>query len=106
MRRTLVGSVLLLGAILGLAGCGSGIREVEPTGATLEGKVTYGSEPVLVGLIILASEKGGGAQGFIGEDGRYTVENAPLGDAKVAVNVAAGKAQLMPKIMARQKVPK
>jgi hypothetical protein len=105
MRRTLVGLVVLLGTIVVLVGCGGGQREIEPSGATLEGTVTYNNEKVLVAMIVLAGDKGG-AQGFVGEDGRYQIENAPLGDVKVAVNVDAAKGQLMSKIMAKQKTPK
>ena len=58
------------------------------TGATLEGTVTYGSEPVPAALIIVAGDNGS-AQGSIGDDGRYVVNNAPVGQVKIAVNTAA-----------------
>jgi hypothetical protein len=106
MRRMLLGLVLLTGAglVLGLAGCGGGLRRVPETGSTLDGTVTYGNEKVLVAMVIAAGDSG--AQGYIGEDGRYKIENVPLGEVKLAVNVDAGRAQLMGKIMAKQAVPK
>ena len=57
--------------------------------ATLEGTVTYGSEPVHTALIIVAGANGS-AQGTIGDDGRYVVNNAPVGEVKIAVNTAVG----------------
>jgi hypothetical protein len=56
-------------------------------------------------MVITAGE-GGGAQGFVGDDGRYKIENVPLGEVKIGVNVEAGKGQLMSKIMSKQAVPK
>jgi hypothetical protein len=109
MRWQLLALALLMGTGIALIvigiGCSSGIREIEPTGATLEGTVTYGTEKVLVGMIIAAGDSGG-AQGYIGDDGRYVIENAPLGEVKLGVNVDAGRAQLQGKIMSKQKVPK
>lgn len=90
------------GFVLLLAGCGIGLREkrLPETGATLEGKVTYGSEPVLVAMIIVQGD-GGAATAFVGEDGRYKIENAPLGTVHVAVNTAAGKGDMTGKMMAK-----
>jgi hypothetical protein len=75
------------------------------TGATLEGTVKYGTEKVLVALVIAQGE-GGAATGFIGEDGRYKMDNVPLGEVKLGVNVKAGEGQNKGKQMAGQKVPK
>jgi hypothetical protein len=64
------------------------------TGASLEGTVTYGKEKVLAALIIIAG-KDGSATGNIGDDGRYKVDNVPLGEVTIAVNTSAAKAQAM-----------
>jgi hypothetical protein len=90
------------GLLLLLAGCGIGLREkrLPETGATLEGTVRYGTEPVRVALIIVQGE-GGAANAFVGEDGRYKVENAPLGAVHVAVNTAAGKGEMTGRMMAK-----
>jgi hypothetical protein len=90
------------GLALLLAGCGTGLREkrLPETGATLEGTVRYGGEPVLVAMVIVQGENGAGTA-FIGEDGRYRIENAPLGTVHVAVNTAAGRGDMMGKMMAR-----
>ncbi len=90
------------GLVLFLAGCGIGLREkrLPETGATLEGTVTYGKEPVLVAMIVVQGENGA-ATAFIGEDGRYRAENVPLGTVHIAVNTAAGKGEMTGKLMAK-----
>ena len=83
-----------------VGGCGpSGIRLPE-TGATLEGTVSYGKEPVLVAMIIIQGE-GGAATAYVDDDGRYRAVNVPLGTVKIAVNTAAGKGQMTGKMMAQ-----
>src|SRR5205807_1030723 len=101
MRRMLIRLTVLTGAALILcpAGCQFGPERVAETGATLEGTVKYGNEPVLVAMII-AQNASGSAQGFIGEDGRYKLENVPLGEVNLGVNVDAGRGQLQTRIMA------
>jgi hypothetical protein len=66
----------------------------EETGATLEGTIKYGKEDVSFALVIVVGE-GASATGKVGEDGRYKVQNAPLGEVKVAVNTDAGKGDFM-----------
>jgi hypothetical protein len=102
MRRTLPRLTLLAIAGLGLvlAGCPPRGRRLPETGATLEGTVTYGTTKVEVGLVIVQGE-GAASTAFIGEDGRYKVENVPLGTVHLAVNTEAGKGELMSKTMAR-----
>src|SRR5262249_61302369 len=86
--------------LLLVGGCGpSGVRLPE-TGATLEGTVTYGKEPVLVAMVIIQGE-GGAATAYVGDDGRYKAVNVPLGKVQIAVNTAAGKGQMTGKIMAQ-----
>jgi hypothetical protein len=99
--------VPLTGFALLLSGCDSGKYTPLPeTGATLEGKVTYGNQDILVGLVIVTGGEGPSAQDFIGEDGRYKLKNVPLGQVTIAVNVKAGDGNLMSKRMSGQKVPK
>jgi hypothetical protein len=83
-----------------LGGCGLSEKRLPVTGATLEGTVTYGQEPVMVAMIIVQGESGASTT-FIGEDGRYKAENVPLGTVHLAVNTAAGKGQMMGKIMSQ-----
>jgi hypothetical protein len=56
--------------------------------------VTYGTEKVPAALIIVVG-KDGSATGEIGEDGRYKVDNAPLGEVSIAVNTSAAKGKAM-----------
>jgi hypothetical protein len=62
--------------------------------------VTYGKEPVMVAMILVQGDSGA-ATAFIGEDGRYKAENVPLGTVHLAVNTAAGKGQMMGRIMSQ-----
>ena len=87
MRLALSG--LMAGCALLASSCGeSGERHPE-TGATLEGTITKGGEQVPFALVIVVGQ-GASATGKVGEDGRYKVENAPLGEVKVGVNTDAG----------------
>src|SRR5689334_22139796 len=103
MRRKTLPLALLGVAGLGLllAGCGIGLREkrLPETGASIEGKVTYGNEPVMAALIIVQS-KDGASQGVVGEDGRYKVENVPIGPVSIGVDTNAGKGMMMGRVVA------
>jgi hypothetical protein len=95
-----VGRGVLLGLALLIVGCGpSGIRYPE-TGATLEGTVAYGKDQVGAALVI-AQNATGSATGFVDDDGRYRLQNVPLGEVNIAVNTEAGKGQAMGKFMAQ-----
>ena len=102
MRRMLQVLAFLTVAGLGLCplGCGAGGERLPETGATLQGTVTYGKEKVPMALVIVMGP-GGMATGTIGEDGRYKVENAPLGAVKIGINTDAVKGELMSKTMSQ-----
>jgi hypothetical protein len=93
-----------LGALLGLgsllAGCGPGGIRYPETGATLEGTVSYGKEPVGAALVI-AQNDSGSATAFVDGNGRYKLANVPLGEVNLAVNTDAGKGQAMGQFMAQ-----
>src|SRR5262245_57926211 len=90
----------LLGLGLLLPGCGpNGVRYPE-TGATLEGTVTYGKDKVGAALVI-AQNDSGSATAFVGDDGRFKLENVPLGEVNLGVNTEAGKGQAIGKMMAQ-----
>jgi hypothetical protein len=93
-------SVLVAGCALLAASCGESGERVPETGATLEGTIHHGKEQVPFALVIVVGQ-GASATGNVGEDGRYKVENAPLGEVKVAVNTDAGKGDYMSKMMAQ-----
>jgi hypothetical protein len=107
MRRMLLRLVVLTGAglLFCVGGCHVGPVDIPDTGATLEGTVKYGNEPVLVAMIIAQGPKGS-TTGFIGDDGRYKLTNVPLGEINLAVNVKAGDAQLISKRMQGLSTPK
>jgi len=99
-RLGAVGFGLALAA--GLTGCGYGVREqrLPETGATLEGTVKYGNEPVYFAEIRVVSDSSS-AIGSIGQDGRYKVENCPTGAVKIAVNTDAAKGEHTSLMMSR-----
>jgi hypothetical protein len=90
----------LLGLAFVLASCGPKEITYPETGATLEGTVTYGKEEVTAALVIAQNETSS-ATGWVGDDGRYRMQNVPLGEINLAVNTAAGKGQAMGKAMAQ-----
>lgn len=92
------GSMLLGLALsaLAVAACAKGDRYTE-TGATLEGTVTYKGKQVGYARVVAAGGQGGSgsASADIGDDGRYKLENVPLGEVKLAVITAAGQGAFM-----------
>ncbi len=93
-------STLVLFA-LAATSCGKFVREerLKETGATLEGTVKYGGEDVQFAMIVVKSSTGA-MTGMIREDGRYRVENVPLGDVQIGVNTAAAQGEYQSKMMA------
>jgi hypothetical protein len=88
-------------AALAAVSCGSGgIEPIKETGATLEGRVTSGGDPVPMAMVIVAQTGGGSANAFADDDGYYKVENVPVGDVLVAVNTDATKGQMKGRAMA------
>jgi hypothetical protein len=98
-------SLAVAGLLLGLGGCNQREVRLPETGATLEGTVAYGNEKVLVAMVT-ATGPNASASGYIEDDGRYRIQNVPLGEVNLGVNVAAGDGQLMGKRMAGKPVPK
>jgi hypothetical protein len=90
----------LLGLAFLFAACGPREIRYPETGATLEGTVTYGKDPVGAALVI-AQNQSGAATGFIDDDGRYRLQNVPLGEVSLAVDTNAGKGRAMGMLMAQ-----
>jgi hypothetical protein len=90
----------LIGLALLVVSCGpQGVRYPE-TGATLEGTVSYGNDAVGAALVI-AQNDSGSATAFVDDDGRYRLQNVPLGEVHIGVDTAAGKGQAVGKFMAQ-----
>ena len=87
MRSTLT-TLTAAALALTLCSCG-GVREerLPETGATLEGTIKYGDEPVQFAQVVV---QGGGlsATGNVYE-GRYKIENVPLGEVAIGVDTEA-----------------
>jgi len=74
-----------------LSGCS------QPT-ATVSGKVTYQNGPVKGGTVTFAGSKGQSVSAEIKEDGTYTAEKVPIGEAKISVSTRSlGVVASMPK---------
>ena len=88
MRRESLLITLFISAVVAV-GCDSN-RPValEDSGATLEGKVTYGNEQLQFALIIVTNGQSS-ATGKITPEGKYVVKNVPLGEVKIGVNTDA-----------------
>ena len=100
-RSCRAAEVLCLCAAVALfAGCGVREYRLPETGASLEGTVKYQSSPLPAAMIIVAGESSS-ATGNIGADGRYKIDNVPLGEVKLAVNTDAAKGQMIGQRMAQ-----
>jgi hypothetical protein len=98
-RKHRYARLAFLGLGLLLTGCGpSGVHYPE-TGATLEGTVAFGKEQVGAALVIAQNDKGS-ATAFVNDDGRYKLENVPLGEVNIGVDTVAGKGMAMGKLQA------
>jgi hypothetical protein len=95
------GAVTAALGFLTVASCSNKIETLPETGATLEGTVTYGKESVPVAMIIVTGSGSPSATGMVGPDGRYKVENVPLGEVQVAVNTDAAKGMMIGQRMAQ-----
>jgi hypothetical protein len=93
-------ALLGLGLLLAGFACKGGDVTYPETGATLEGTVTYGTGKVGVALVI-AQNGTGSAQAFVDGNGRYKLENVPLGEVNIGVNTEAGKGNAMGQAMAK-----
>jgi hypothetical protein len=81
---------------------GGRYQRLPESGATLEGTVKYGTDKVQVALIIVKGTESA-AQGWVNDDGTYRIENVPLGEVTIAVNVEAGKGPLKGRAMAQSR---
>ncbi len=99
MRPVRLFALLAVVALALCVGCEKGDRLPE-TGATLEGTITYNGQPVQVAMVIVQGTNGS-ATGWVESDGRYKVQNCPLGDVNLAVNTEAGKGQARGAMMAK-----
>jgi hypothetical protein len=101
MRRgtsRLLSSFAFAGLALFVCSCGPKGETLPQTGATLEGTVHYGDEPIQFALVIVTGPSSA-ASGKIDDDGRYHLDNVPLGEVNVAVNTKAGYGDFMTKSM-------
>jgi hypothetical protein len=93
MHRLWTFPALALVTAVAPLGCNRYERRLPETGATLEGAVTYGGQPLPIAMVVAVGEKWQ-ATGRA-ENGHYKIENAPLGEVKIGVNTDAIKGQLI-----------
>jgi len=101
MRRgnsRLLSSLAFAGMTFLICSCGEKGASIAQTGASLEGTVHYGDEPIHFALII-AQSPSGSATSSVDEEGRYHMSNVPLGEVNIAVNTKAGQGDFMTKTM-------
>ena len=93
-------SIALTAVAVSVASCSSKPKaeKLPETGATLEGTVTYNGTQLEFAMILVQGPNGA-ATGNIGDDGRYKVENVPLGPVKIGVNTSAARGQYQSKLM-------
>jgi hypothetical protein len=84
-----------------ITACGVRESKLEESGATLTGTITYNGAQIEFAQVTVRGAKGENAIGIVGEDGKYKVENAPLGDVTIAVNTAAQQGAFTAKMMAQ-----
>ena len=94
-------SVLLAGFMI-FRSVRSDLEELPKTNAVLEGTITYNGDPVPNALVIVAGTSFS-ATSFLSTPGKYQVQNAPLGDVKIAVNTAAAAGRMRAQVMAQSK---
>jgi hypothetical protein len=79
--------------------CGVRESKLEESGATLTGTITYqGAQLEFAQVTARQGDKN--AQGIIGADGKYKIENAPIGEVTIGVNTAAQQGAFTAKQMA------
>jgi hypothetical protein len=98
-----IGCLAVFGFASLLIGCGppGGYITYPESGATLEGLVTYGGQPVTAGMVIARTEGNPPVRGFLGDDGHYRLDNVPLGEVQIGVNTAAVRGAAKGKMMAK-----
>lgn len=74
------GRLAAAGALLALTALGCGGR------GDVTGKVTYKGKPLVFGTVQFEASDKSFKQGTINEDGTYSIQGVPVGDANVAVN--------------------
>lgn len=102
MRLVVRSLALLVLSALFLIGCGppGGYITYPESGASLEGTVSYGGHQLGAAMVIARQEGNTNPSiGFVGDDGRYKLDNVPLGEVQIGVNTAAAKGQMMGKAM-------
>ncbi len=94
---------LVAGSLLAITACRPGPREeaLPESGATLEGTITFDGKQVPFAMITV---QGDGAKppatGKVQNDGRYKVQNVPLGQVTIGINTDAARGDYQSRVMA------
>jgi hypothetical protein len=92
--------IILTSLVFALSSCATNAPITLPeSGATLEGTVTYGGEPVLFALIIAQNNNGSATGKVDPQTGKYLIKNIPLGEVNIAVNTDAGMGDYQQAVM-------
>ena len=86
-------------ALAGVAACGNSNPQYQSSGVEVEGLVTLDGKPLQMGMIQIVPESAmmaaESAVGNVGEDGRYSVSNVPVGGIKISVKTSHLKGMAM-----------
>lgn len=98
--RSYAAAFLCAGLAFVSIACG-GVRQtsLDETGATLEGTIKYGTDDVQFAMVIAQTESGS-ATGKVGSDGKYKLQNVPLGEVLIGVNTDAATGDFQSAAMA------
>ncbi len=82
-----------LGCLLaGVTACSNSNPRFQVTGVEIEGLVTLDGKPLQIGMVQIVPESAmvsaDSAVGMIGDDGRYSVSNVPVGIVKISVKTS------------------
>ena len=87
-----VGCLVLLAGLPFVAACGVRESKLAESGATLTGAITFQGNPIEFAQVTVLSADGKSSMtGKVLDNGKYKVENAPLGEVKIAVNTMAAR---------------
>lgn len=102
LRARRFACLLLVVGLSWIAGCGVRESTLPESGASLTGTITYKGKPIEFAMVRVQSKDGKQyASGQVNDDGKYRVDNVPLGEVMIAVDTAAAQGEFVAQNMAK-----